>query len=245
MRSERYSTDANYTNSVFWKIVPGSFAAAVLLVMTAVAPASAQDAPAGPQSAAAPSDQSSQTSPSSSSAQPGAEPNLSGTWNLNKDQSDNPQQKMQDAGGYGGRGGGMGGGGGMGMGRRNRGGGGMINRASQLTITQTGSDVKITNEDGRVIAVYPGPDTGSSANGDQSSGGNSNARGNQASRSAAQWQGSDLVVQVQGRRGGTTTRTFELSPDGKQLYMITKIDNPRLQQPVAIRFVYDRAKTGE
>jgi hypothetical protein len=244
MRSEQYSSDTNHTNSAFRKLFLGCFAAAVLLVMTAGAPALAQDAPAGPQSAATPSDQPSQTNSASSPAQNGSKPNLSGTWNLNKDQSDNPQQKMQEAGGFGGRGGGMGGGGGMGMGRRNRGGGGMMNQVSQLTITQTGSNVKITTEDGRVLAVYPSAGTGNS-NGNESNGDDSNGRENRASRTAAQWQDSGLVVQMQGRRGGTTTRTFELSPDGKQLYMIMKIDNPRFQQPVTIRFVYDPAKTGE
>ncbi len=108
----------------------------------------------------------------------------------------------------------------------------MMSRLSQLTVVQTDSTVKVTNADGRVLASYAARSAGNSANTDRPS-------------PAAQWQGNNLVVTMQGRGGGTTTRTFELSPDGKQLYMINKIDNPRLQQPVTIRLVYDPAKSSE
>jgi hypothetical protein len=190
------------------------FAAAVIFAPQF---AIAQNAPAGPQSGAAPSDQPNQTAkPSQAST-----PNLGGTWKLNQDQSDTPQEKIQEAGGFGGRG--------SGMGRRRGGGGGggMMSGLSQLKIEQSGSSVKITNADSREIAQYSG--SGNSSD----------------TAPAAEWHGSQLVSTTQGRRGGSTTRTFELSPDGKQLYMTTKIDNPRLQQPVSIRFVYDPAKTTE
>ena len=61
---------------------------------------------------------------------------------------------------------------------------------------------------------------------------------------AAQWQQDQLVVTTQTRRG-STTRSYELSPDGKQLYVTTRIENQRLSQPVVIRFVYDPAKPSE
>jgi hypothetical protein len=223
--------------SIISKIVLTCFAAASLIIVSVV-PVSAQNAPAGPQSAAASSNESAQTT-SSGAAQIGGKPNLAGTWTLNKDQSDNPQQKMQEAGGYGGRS--MGGG--MGMGRRNRGGGGMMSQLSQLSIVQNDSSVKVTNEGGPVLAAYSSSNSRDAANGGRSNGGDSNGGEDRGARTAAQWQGNDLVVQTQGRRDGTTTRAFELSPDGKQLYMITKIDNPRFQQPVTIRLVYDPAKT--
>jgi hypothetical protein len=181
--------------------------------------AAAQGAPAGPEQAAAPSDQPAQAH-TPSAAEIGGKPNLAGAWKLNKDESDDPQQKMQDAGGYGGRGGGMRGGRGRG-GRR----GAMMQDLSQITVTQTESSAKVTDASGRVLAEY-----GSSTSND---------------RAAAQWQGKQLVVTIKGRRGGSNTRTFELSPDGKQLYMSTTIDNPRFQQPVTIRFVYDPAKASE
>jgi hypothetical protein len=45
-------------------------------------------------------------------------------------------------------------------------------------------------------------------------------------------------------RGGNTTRTYEFSPDGKQLRVTTRMENPRFNQPVTIRFVYDGVKAG-
>jgi len=48
-----------------------------------------------------------------------------------------------------------------------------------------------------------------------------------------------------GRRQGSTTRTYELSPDGAQLYVTTKIDNPRFQNPVTFRLVYDPVQSTE
>ncbi len=104
-------------------------------------------------------------------------PNLAGTWKLNKDKSDNPRQKMQEAmgnsqgaqGGGGGqsRGGGQGGPGGRG--------GGMMNDFSQLTIVQSGSDIKVTGSSGRTLAVLPA-DT--SSNSDANSSADSNADSN-------------------------------------------------------------------
>jgi hypothetical protein len=61
----------------------------------------------------------------------------------------------------------------------------------------------------------------------------------------AQWKGSQFVSVTPGRRQGTTTRTYELSPDGKQLYVTTKIDNPRFQNPVTFRLVYDPVQSTE
>jgi hypothetical protein len=61
----------------------------------------------------------------------------------------------------------------------------------------------------------------------------------------AQWKGSQFVAVTPGRRQGATTRTYELSPDGKQLYVTTKIDNPRFQNPVTFRLVYDPLQSTE
>ncbi|MGB9070810.1 MAG: hypothetical protein WCC21_19765 [Candidatus Acidiferrales bacterium] len=63
--------------------------------------------------------------------------------------------------------------------------------------------------------------------------------------SNAQWKGSQFVAVTPGRRQGSTTRTYELSPDGKQLYVTTKIENPRFQNPVTFRLVYDSAPSTE
>jgi hypothetical protein len=223
-----------------------SFSVAVFVAF--VAWAVPQQAPAGPQPGAPPSDQPATTSQTSSAS--ASHPNLAGTWKLNKDQSDDPRQKMQEAAqqngggsGWGGGGGGMGGGrrgGGQGGGQR---GGGMMQDYSQLTITQTNTITQVTGDSGRVLASTDNS-AGNSSNVDSSNSGNSADSGaNRNLPPAAQWQGSRLVVTEQMRRG-TTTRTYELSSDGKQLYVTTKIDNPRFTQPVTIRFVYDPAKQG-
>jgi hypothetical protein len=229
------------------------FFAVFAFAATLCAGRAAAQTQAGPQSGATPSDQ---PVAQSSASQIGGHPSLAGSWTLNKDQSDDPREKMREAmgnsggqggggngGGYGGgNGGGMGRGGGGGMGGRRgqgRGAGGEMNEFSQLTIDQTASSAKVTGSSGRVLAVYPSSDA---SKGDSSNSGNSEEENAPA---AAQWQGSQLVAVMQGRRGGSATRTYELSPDGKQLYVTTKMDNPRFQQPVTYRLVYDPAQTSK
>jgi hypothetical protein len=216
--------------------------------------ASAQAQP-GPQAGGPPSDQPSSTPSQHSAAQIGGHPSLAGTWTLNKDQSDDPRQKMQEAMGNSGGGGrgGWGGGGGMGGGRRGGGGqgrgGNMFADFSQLTIEQTPTSAKVTGSSGRALAVYSSADSSKSASSadsqnsnDSNNSDNSEGAENRNAPAAAEWQGNQLVAVTQGRRGNTT-RTYELSPDGSQLYVTTKIDNPRFQQPVTIRFVYDAANS--
>jgi hypothetical protein len=226
------------------RLLSATLGIAALLAFAGRAPA--QDAPAGPIPGATSSDQPVSTRAGAQNPNASAShPNLAGTWKLNKDQSDDPRQKMQEAagqqggGGRGGWGGGGGGqrGGGQGGGQR---GGGMMQDYSELTITQTNAKTQVTGGSGRVLAS-----TDNSA-GTSSNAGSNNSADSDANRNSpppGQWQGSQLVVTEQMRRG-TTTRTYELSPDGKQLYVTTKIDNPRFSQPVTIRFVYDPVKQG-
>src|ERR1700733_10924728 len=137
-----------------WWFILAAFAAAALLLPATRA--GAQTAGAGPLPAATPSDQPPASSRSAAPALIGGKPNLSGTWTLNKDESDDPRTAMQQAGnsnsnsngGHIGMGGGMGGGGwgsgggqrgGMGGtsggGRRGQdGSGNSTNNLSQLTI---------------------------------------------------------------------------------------------------------------
>jgi hypothetical protein len=220
--------------------------------------AAAQAAP-GPQSGAPPSDEPSSSPAPRAVRQIGGHPSLAGNWTLNKDQSDDPREKMREAMGGGGGGGTGGGGGfgGMGGGRRGGGQGGgrgqgdMLADFSQLTIEQTVTSAKVTGSSGRMLAIYSNADSSKSAD-SGTSGNTSNSSdasnsygsergGRQSEPATASWQGNQLVAVTQGRRGGSTTRTYELSPDGTQLYVTTKIDNPRFQQPVTFRFVYDAA----
>lgn len=219
-----------------------AFGAAALWIAPGLA--MGQNAPAGPQAGTAPSDQTSPQSEASVPARIGGNPNLAGKWVLNKVQSDDPRQRMQQAGGGGGGRGGFGGGGGGGRrGGQGQGfGEGMMAGLSQLTIEQTESNLKITGESGQVLALYSGGDaTSNKANSDAQANSQSGDSEESTAPPAAQWQGNQLVTVTQ-RRRGSTTRTYELSPDGKQLYLTTKIVNPRFQQPVTIRFVYDAAK---
>jgi len=202
---------------------------------------------AGPLPAAAPSDQPRQA-PAAQSNNTAGKPNLGGTWKLNVDQSDNPMQKMREAqqesgqqpgggrrggGGFGG-GGRYGGGGGYGRNGGGQGGangrrGGMQGMA-QLVIEQTPTSVKVTESTGRVIALYHANPESAPANGD-------------ANVPAAQWQDNKLVTTVEMPNGGTTSRSFEIASDTKQLIVITKMETKRLKEPLTIRQVYDPVTT--
>jgi hypothetical protein len=178
-----------------------------------------------------------------SGPQDGATPKLAGQWQLNKDQSDDPRQKMQAARGDSSGGGGENDGGGRGQGGRNGGGrgqgGGMMDEMSVLQIEQTGSNVKITGKSGRLLAQYPA--------GDQSAAKSNGGEGQGQRTSTSQWQNGQLTVETDSTRG-KSTRTYSLSPDGKQLFVTTKMENERLKQPVTYKLVYDSAapaKAGE
>jgi hypothetical protein len=252
---------------LWWFILVVFAVAALLLPATR---AGAQTAGAGPLPAATPSDQPPSSSRSAAPALIGGKPNLSGAWTLNKDESDDPRAAMQQAGnsnansngGHVGMGGGMGGGGGWGGQRGGMGGGGgggrhgqdgsgnQANNLSQLTIEQTASSAKVSGESGEVLAVYSAddsskPNSSSPSANSQTNSSSTGSTGDSASTPpAAQWQGTQLVAVTPGRRQGSTTRTYELSPDGKQLYVTTKIDNPRFKSPVTFRLVYDPAQSG-
>jgi hypothetical protein len=144
----------------------------------------AQTSPAGPLSPAPPSDQPTETAPVAKPRNAvllGGKPNLSGTWNLNKDQSDDPQQLIeQDSkstggsnggrvhGGWGGVGGTGGAGprigtggsqgqtGGQGRGQRE-----MTEDLSQITVEQTATSAKIIGPNGGVLGLYPAPSSNS------------------------------------------------------------------------------------
>lgn len=163
---------------------------------------------------------------------------LAGQWQLNKDQSDDPRQKMKEArddSGSGpadgnGNGGGRHQGGHNGEGREQ--GGGMMAELSVLQIEQTGSNVKITGKTGRTLAQYPA--------GDQSDAKSAGGQGRDQRTSVSQWQNGLLTVESDGPRG-KSTRTYGLSPDGRQLFVTTKMENERFKQPVIYKMVYDFA----
>ncbi len=263
------------------------------LVLFAPRPSAAQE-PAGPLPPAAPSpsdrpvidDAPAETGPASAStpmksrgpAKIGGNPNISGTWELNKDQSDDPNEKMQQGrgssgqndpnsgGGWGHNGGvwgpGGGNGGGLGYPTGGRGGSsqtqdtsGATNNLSELTIKQTARITQVSNDAGDLIADYQAPASDSSAKSSDNSSSNSDSSSTKSSDNSSKssskqkppvrWEDDEFIAVEQGRNNNKITRTFELSSDGTQLYLTTKIENPRYKQPVTIHYVYDPAPAGE
>ncbi len=188
--------------------------------------------------------------------QPQGKQSLSGSWKLNRDQSDDAHKKMQEARGAnrGGRGGGPSGGGGGPMGggwpypgggrggpyggpRRGTGGEqgdedhkqmqDLFSPAESLTIAQKDAEVNLTDDQNRKRVFY------------------TDGRKLQKSKDdkyqelAARWEGSRLVSEQSGSRGGKITRSFELAPEGQQMYETVRLDNSRSGSPVVIRYVYD------
>lgn len=216
-----------------------SICAAALTAALLILPATATRA----QSSNSGSTPSPATQSQNATAQPGtapsAQPNLAGTWKLNEKQSDDPREKMRAAMNANGS---DGGGGGMMRGRAGRrsgrGGGGMMAEFSQLTIDQTDKGVKVTGSSGRAIATSE-PQSKDEQNAQDNNGGMMM----RFPPAEAKWQGNELVATSQGFGGGSVKRTFEMSPDGKQLYVTTKIESERLSQPVTYRLVYDPSKS--
>jgi hypothetical protein len=59
---------------------------------------------------------------------------------------------------------------------------------------------------------------------------------------AARGDATRLVSDEKTPRGGKLSRTFELSPDGTQLYETIQMENNRSNSPSSFRYVYDAAK---
>ncbi len=57
----------------------------------------------------------------------------------------------------------------------------------------------------------------------------------------SRWDGDRLVAESKLAHAGKLTETYELSPDGKQLVVISQLDNSQLSAPLVIRRVYDRS----
>lgn len=220
----------------------GSFATAMLtgaLLVLSVQTVKAQSAGSDSSANRAQSQDASQTANTST-----AKPNLVGTWTFNQKQSDDPRQKMQEAMNANGNQSGSSdtnpGRTGRRRGRGGRGGGMMMRQFSQLTITQTDKGLNVAGATGRLIATTEPQSNDQNAQDNQDNGG-----GMMRMRPAeAKWQGGQLVA-TSDMFGNTITRTFELSPDGKQLYMTTKMESQRFSQPVSYRFVYDAGKSGD
>jgi hypothetical protein len=146
-------------------------------------------------------------------------------------------------GGYPG-GGGMGGmGGGMGRGGMGRRGGGQGNRGSAvssddwqrlgetskfLQVDQRNDQVVVTDDSDHAQTLYP----------DGKKHDDKDANGKKVS-TKTEWQGNSLVAETKLDHGTKLTQSFRLSDDGKQLTVVSRLENSSLQAPVSIRRVYD------
>jgi hypothetical protein len=179
-----------------------------------------------------------------------------GAWKLDRDASDDPRKKMQDArgsgsnGGYGGNrrmgggypGGGYPGGGGGGYGGRRPGSQGesdedrqrmaeLFNPSASLTIAQAQKDIEVDlfDDQEHKRAFF------------------TDGRKLQKSKDpsyqeiAAHWDGTRLVTDEKNPRGGKMSRSYELSYDGTQLYETLHMTVGRSNTPLVIRYVYDQA----
>ena len=183
-------------------------------------------------------------------------PDLSGTWQLNKDASDDAEKILSDARASGGSGGGSGGGGGMsgGMGggrsHGHGGGGGGGGRGGShgqdgassqgsgdwfaalktLQIQHKEPELTITDAAGRVRVVYT---DGRKTEEERSHGGTTVV--------TASWKDGHVEIVSKPETGPKMTEDFTITADGSQLTVTTKMEGGR-GPAVTIHRVYDAVK---
>lgn len=206
-------------------------------------------APAGPVSAPPPGTAPATKTPERAPLPPPRQTIL-GAWKLNKDESDDPRQQAQNSrdsngGGPGGRrGGGWPGSGGYG-GRRGGMGGGesdeerqkmreLLSPPATMTFSMTGAEVDLQDDHDRKRAFMTDGRKLKKSKDDN------------YQEIAAKWDGSRLVSDEKSPHGGKMSRTFELSPDGRQLYENLHIEGSgRSNRSLDLHYVYDiPAQTG-
>jgi hypothetical protein len=186
-------------------------------------------------------------------------PNLSGTWQLNKDASDDPQKVMSEAraaapgggppggghgsGGHGGGGHGPGAGspGGMGSPPGGRHGSGdegasgpdpkTLAALETLKISHSEPMLSITDAAGRERVVYT---DGRTTEQERSHGGTTKVE--------ARWRDGRIEIISKPSSGPKVIEAFSITADGSQLTVTTKMEGERMG-PVTIRRIYDAVKT--
>jgi len=110
--------------------------------------------------------------------------------------------------------------------------GDLVDPATALTLTQKEGEVDVTDEQGRKRVYYTDGRTIQKVPAQQTSDNNIEA--------SARWEGARLVADEIGPHGGKIMRTYELTPDGRQLIELVSLDNPHMGY-VTIRYVFDHA----
>ena len=194
-------------------------------------------APAGPVSAPPPGAVPS-AKPREVPPPPPPRQSILGAWTLNRDESDDLRNRRDsrgtESGGYGRRGGG----GGY-PGRRGGYGGGespdeqqkmheLLSPPTTMTLSMTGAEVDLMDDHDRKRAFM------------------TDGRKLQKSKDyryqeiAAKWDGKRLVTDEKSPTGGKMSRTFELSPDGRQLYENLHIESSgRNGRTLDAHYVYE------
>jgi hypothetical protein len=175
---------------------------------------------------------------------PQSVPDLSGTWQLNEDLSQTPQQAMRQAGESmppgGGRGGGMGrrGGGGRGGGFRSGGApqedggrGGFEGPEKTMTIAWAAPQLTITYPSGRQRILYTDGRKAKEAR----------PNGKTATTQASWTETGSLKVVTEGDEGRKRTEIFEITNDHRRLFILIGMEG-RGPKPIQFRRAYDRAE---
>src|SRR5256885_2080389 len=218
--------------AVFFAVV--SLCAVGLLPTGVAAQAPAGPLPGGPPSSS-PAGNMQDTTPRVQ-----AKTSIFGGWKLNRDDSDDPRKKMQEARGanrgngrrmgggpYGGHRGGQSGGSDEDRQRMQE----FLTPARSLTVAEAKKDIEVDIfddqqrkcaffTDGRKLQKTKGVDS---------------------QEIAAHWDGARLVSDEKNPRGGKMSRAYELSYDGTQLYETLRLAGGRSNAEVSIRYVYDQA----
>ncbi len=169
---------------------------------------------------------------------------LSGSWVLNLEESDNPRERFGSREGRreGGRRRGMrrrrgdsqgaeGAEGVEGAGPR-RGGGRRLRAGRQFEITQ---------DDGSVTFSYGSYGSGASRTLETDGQITTRELRGREVQIRAFWSDGALVVERTGSEGGTFTQTYSLSDDGAQLFLTIRVEHDRLDEPIESQLVYDRS----
>lgn len=160
------------------------------------------------------------------------QPDLSGSWVLNYDESDDPRQVMREAMERSGmrRGGGQGRRGRMRGNREQRQGrmGALMEATVAFEIVQDDSSVTFATSGREKLVLY--------SDGRKVK---HSVEGFGTVETKARWKGDKLVVERQMPQGGKVTRTYRISEDGQRLYVMVKLEGGRMPRPIEYRQVYD------
>lgn len=151
-----------------------------------------------------------------------------GDWKLNRNESDDPKKKIEEAMKASGRGGRR-------RGLRGRAVSGRIEQAMER-LSDASENITVRVEGDEFTVESGGRSRTFVANGETKR--QQGERGSIEYKS--QWQGGDLVTQARTSQGAEITSTYSLSGDAKKLHVVRKINSGQWKEPVVIRLVYDR-----